>query len=336
MTTLVTGPGFLGGYVVRDLVADGDRVVCMSRAPSLDFLATILPAGSLVEVELLQGDIADLPRLLHIVRARGIDRIVHLAGLLYLPSEANPPLAERVHVQGTMNVFEAAALLGVEKVVWSSSVSVYGARSRAADGFIGDDSPLDPGSVYGSCKAFCERLAVAYAERYGLDITGLRLSAMYGHGKQLTVARGSALTWLDQLIDRPARGEGPCVVPSGDGSLDFQYVEDASRAVMLALAAQTPGGETFLTSGDFRPIRDAFAYVRSLLPAADMTLEPGGAILPAQSGPYRADAVREALGFTPRFSMEAGILQSIQTIRELEGLPPVVAPPTQGREEERV
>lgn len=321
MTTLVTGTGFLAGYVVRDLVAGGERAICMSRSPSRDFLSTVIAPDALAEVEVLQADITDLPRLLQIMRTRRVDRVVHLAGLLYHPSEENPPLAERVHVRGTINVFEAAAALGVGKIVWSSSVSVYGARSRGADGFISDDSPLDPDSVYGACKAMCERLAVAYAGRYGLDITGLRLSALYGYGKQQTVARGSGLKWLDQLIDRPARGEGPCVVPSGDGWLDFVYIEDAARAVMLGLAAATPGGETYLTTGDFRPVREAFDYVRSILPDADMTLEPGGAILAAQSGPYRAEAIGRAIGYEPQYTMEAGILKTIQTIRELEGLP---------------
>lgn len=323
MTTLVTGTGFLAGYVVRDLLAEGNRVVCVSRSASSRFFSTIIAPARLAGVELLQADVADFHRMLQIVKTRGVERVVHLAGLLYHPSQENPPLAERVHVQGTMNLFEIAAALDVRKIVWASTMSVYGVKSRDADGHISDDSPLDPDSVYGACKALCERMAVTYANRYGLDITGLRLSSLYGHGKQDTVARGSGLTWLDQLIDRPARGEGPCVVPSGDGWLDFLYVEDAAQAAMRALDARTPGGPSLLTAGDFRPVREAFEYVRSLLPGAEMTLEPGGAALAAQAGPYRAEAITRAIGWAPETTMEAGILRTIQTIRELEGLPPI-------------
>lgn len=322
MTTLVIGSGFVGAYVVRDIVVQGEDVVCYDIAANADYIEAVVMPKNMSKVSLVSADVTDLPRLLRTIREYKIRRIVHLAGLLSARSQENMPVAIKVNVQGTANVFEAASLLAVEKVVWMSSTAVFGPRSQNSDGMISNESPLDPTNIYGACKAFDEQLAIHYFRQYGVDSTGLRLSSVYGWGKFLTEARGTALTWLTELIDKPARQAGPSVVPYGDSEMDFLYIEDVARAVLLALDAKSSNGASYLISGDRRPVREAFECVRSLLPDAEMTLLPG--IRPIQHTIRFDDtATRQDLGYSPAVRMEEGLKRTIDMTRKSAGLPPI-------------
>jgi nucleoside-diphosphate-sugar epimerase len=232
-----------------------------------------------------------------------------------------------------VNMFEAAVQRKLERVVWASSINVFGARSVSDQGVINDESPVDPGTAYGSCKALLERLAQRYHENFGADVVGLRLSRVYGFGEHVKAGRGGGSSWLANLLEIPATGKGPAVVPFGDYSLDFQYVEDVSDAFVKALKHTDGGGETYLTNGDYRPISDAFAFVRELLPDADMMLLEGAAAAGLAPGAqinwahrYDSSRAEAELGIRTRYSMEAGIYRTIRAYREFAGLPEVHEP----------
>ena len=131
-------------------------------------------------------------------------------------------------------------------------------------------------------------------------------------------------------MEKPARGIGPTVVPFGDRSLDFHYIEDVSQSFLTALTSRDGGGQSFVTTGDYRPIREAFDFVRSVLPDARMELVEGGEAAGLQPGAqtnwaYRFDGAKakDVLGVEPRFSMEEGLHRTINAYRELDGLPAV-------------
>ena len=150
----------------------------------------------------------------------------------------------------------------------------------------------------------------------------------------MKAGRGGGNTWFSNLLENPARGIGPDIVPFGDKSLDFQYVEDVSRAFLAALASRDGAGESFLSGGDYRPIREAFACVRACLPDAAMELVDGAEAAGLQAGAqtnwaYRYDAskARTVLGLAPRYGMEEGLRRTIDAYRRREGLPPASRPP---------
>jgi UDP-glucose 4-epimerase len=321
MNYLVTGgTGFIGAYVVRDLVKSGDRVVCFDIAPNAQLLADVVPAAQLQGVTVVRGDVTDWSQLFHTLRQHRVDKIVHLASLLTSSSEANFPLALKVNCQGTNHVFEGAALLGLEKVVWASSVAVFGPRSIGADGIVLNDAPHDPQTVYGACKAYNEQMALHYARKYDLDVIGLRFTLVYGYGKTETVARGTGVGYLSELIDKPALGQGPCVVPYGDDQMDWLYVEDVARAIVLASQARKTRTKAFTVRGDLRRMREVFDYVRRLFPKAEMTLEPGRY---RQTWRFDGNVTRDEIGYAPEFTIEEGIKRNINMLRQRTGLPPV-------------
>jgi UDP-glucose 4-epimerase len=109
-------------------------------------------------------------------------------------------------------------------------------------------------------------------------------------------------------------------VPYGDDQMDWLYVEDVARAIVLASRAGKTRTKSFTVRGDLRPIREVFEYVRSLLPDADMTLLPGKY---RQVWQYDGRVARDELGYTPKFTIEEGIKRNINLLRVGAGLPPV-------------
>jgi nucleoside-diphosphate-sugar epimerase len=342
MAVMVTGTGFVGSYVVRDLLNAGEDVVLYGYfggsgrpasldLPDLKFLNHLVGGGLFDKVTAVVGDITDLSAIATAIERNDVRSVIHLASKVATASAANPISAIRVNAEGTANVFEAAARLKLDKVAWASTISVFGPKSVGPSGLITDDSAYDPHDVYGATKVLCEQMARSYYEIAGLDTTGLRLSRVYGFGEHVKADRGGGSAWLLRLLYDAAVGAGPSVVPFGDQNLDFHYVEDVADGLVRALRYRNGQGRSYLTHGDYRPVAEAFDFVRGLLPDADLTLATGNAGLPkghsvAWAWRYDASKAEADLGIRSRFSMEAGIYRTINQNRLLAGLPAIPEP----------
>lgn len=275
MNYLVTGgTGFVGAYVVRDLVREGHGVIVFDLAVNREYLQDVLSAGELRRAHLVAGDVTDLPALLRAMKDAAPERLVHLAATLGASSEVNPLRTLRVNCEGTINIFEAALTFNVEKVVWASSVAVFGAPNRRPPGEIANDAFHQPDGLYGACKAMNEQLGHHYRRRRGLDCTGVRFSLVYGYGKALTMARGTGVDFLYELIDKPALGQ-PGVVPHGDEILDWLYVEDAARAVVLASKALNNRSVGLNICGERSTVQGVATRLKYLVPEAQLEVQPG-------------------------------------------------------------
>ncbi|MCX8189029.1 MAG: NAD(P)-dependent oxidoreductase [Nitrososphaeria archaeon] len=122
------------------------------------------------DVEVVYGDIADFNSVLNAVK--GVDAIVHLAADARVEAEWNSVL--NTNIIGTYNVFEAARLCNVKKVVYASSNHACGTLINEKD-IVGPDAPIAPDSLYGVSKVFGEALAHYYFKKYGLSIICLRI-----------------------------------------------------------------------------------------------------------------------------------------------------------------
>lgn len=342
MSVLVTGVGFLGGYAVRDLLARGEDVVLYGylggdgtpdgELPEIPYLDMLTGAEIRERVAVVVGDIADLDALTRAAERHEVRKIMHFATMLPTAAELEPYSGVRVNVMGTANVFEVAARLRMEKVVCSSSQCVFGPRSVPPSGVVSDDSVFDPVWGYGAAKLMGEKLAQAYADSKGLDITSIRASRVYGFGEHVKLGRGGGSAWLANLLYKPAIGAGATKVPFGARSLDFLYIEDLSAAMLAALDFHEPeGAGCYLVTGDYRPIRDAVNFVRQLLPDAEIEVNdedielPRGATMNALV-PMDSGRASSAFGYRARHHMEAGVYETINRNRQLAGLPEIPKP----------
>lgn len=315
MNYLITGgTGFLGSYITKQLLEQGENVVLMSRSkPRANSMSEVLTPEQISAVQYAEGDIQDIVTLIHICQDHKIDMIIHPAGMLLAECEQNPIKAIQTNILGTLNVFEAARICGMKRVVWSSSNSSIGLVNHLPYEFIPNDAPHTPVTIYGKIKDFNEFMGDFYYEKYGLECIGLRYTVIYGKGRR----RGGA-NYIKYMLNDPALGI-PSVVDNGNDSPNFVYVEDAARATILATKIPYKRS-AYNVTGEFISMRDLKDYVLTLLPDAQIELLPGAMDI---AWKFDTSVEEEELGYKPEYGIKRGALLTINDVREGAGLPPV-------------
>src|ERR1700733_2315386 len=157
MTILVTGgAGFIGSRVTRKLLERGEKVVCLDLAPDAARFGQYPERESL---KIVRGDVTRFDDVVNAFACNKIDRVIHVAALVTTDIEADPRLGIRVNIDGTSNVFEACRYFGCKRVVYASSIAVYGDQSEHGDVEIDEDNLLRPSTLYGYSKQLNEIMA---------------------------------------------------------------------------------------------------------------------------------------------------------------------------------
>ena len=323
MTYLVTGgAGFIGSRVVRDLVREGEQVVVYDWFPETDGLERLLDREEIeTRVRIVHGDVTDYPHLVRTIRDNDIETIVHMAAMMLLEVNANPLRGVRVNCEGTVSIFEAARFLGVKKVVWPSSGSVFGPPDMYDEEYIPNDAPHFPQNIYGAAKSFDEFVAAYYVDRYKLDITALRLVMVYGYGQK----HGRTARIIRELVCNPATGKPGKVPAAGDNVLGWTYVDDAAAAIVTACKVQNPPSKAYSVRGEIRTVQEIADYVAGLVPTADITLLAleKSASHTIMTCKYDMTRIEEDLGYHPQWTMHQGIKETMNEARREQGLPPL-------------
>lgn len=232
---VIGGAGLIGSHVVDQLLATDVKEViifdnfCRGR---MDNLKNALqdPRCKIFEDG---GDILHLDILNRAMQ--GIDGVFHLAAVWLLQCHEYPETAFDVNVKGTFNVITAAIKNKVQRVVYSSSASVYG---DAIETPIHEDHPYNNFTFYGATKIAGEHFFKSLGHRYGLNWVGLRYMNVYGPRQDY---QGAYIAVMHKILDRIEKGERPLVFGDGSQCYDFIYVEDIARANLLAMQADASG-----------------------------------------------------------------------------------------------
>lgn len=316
MKFLVTGgTGFIGWRVVRSLLERSLPVVVAEQNVNHKVLDR-LPGAEVCELDIADASAVDDVFSAH----KDITHGIHLAYLMSAEVEANPGRGVQVNLAGMVNLFESAVRHKLERLVITSSETVYGAsQSPYGNRPVMEDDYCGPQHhffTYGVMKILNEFMARKYLERHGLSVVATRPPVVFGHGRK----RGSVL-WAETFATAPALGQ-PVTLPFPSANRDtWLYVDDcAEQLVRLALRpslshfAYNNGGEC--VSG--AQLADC---VRHWIPDAEIGFDesnPPTPLIDWQDG----TRLTEEIQFTPRPLLE-GVRAHINEARAAAKLQPV-------------
>jgi dihydroflavonol-4-reductase len=246
MRLLVTGgTGFIGSHLAMEGRRRGAEVVVLGlddRPEEQANIALLNGAG----VEIVAGSITDAARCAEAVR--GTTHIFHLA-VAMREGGRRDEFFERINLDGTRNLLEAAATTGVQRFVYCSTIGIYGHR---APGVTQEDSPRAPGNIYEQTKVAGEQLVRVFAATRGLPVVILRPADVYGPRDQR----------LLKLFRGVSRGSFP-LFGSGDGRRHMVYVDDVVSAFFKACDRDQAIGESMIVAGpEVCTLRELIEVVR--------------------------------------------------------------------------
>lgn len=220
------GAGFIGSHLVDALLAYGARRVFVIDDLRTGYTHNV-PHDD--RVELVEEDFSTIGRRTLCAALRDSDVVYHLAAVKHQGVTHDPSTVIEVNIGGSARLFTEAASNSIEKVVFTSSLYAHGRMQ--GDPMREEDRP-EPSTVYGITKLAGEHLLRSAAIRSGLRTTSLRLFFVYGPRQY---ARGGYKSVIIRSFQRMLADEPPVVRGDGEQSLDYVYVADVVRALILSL-----------------------------------------------------------------------------------------------------
>ena len=232
----IGGAGFIGSHVVDLLLKeDVGKVIIydnFSRG-TIENLKEALkdPRCIIFDIggDILQTDILDEAVKLS-------DAVIHLAAVWLLQCQDFPRTAFDVNIRGTFNVLESCVKNNIERLIYSSSSSVYGNAIKKP---MNEDHPYNNHTFYGATKIAGEHMFKSFHRRYGLKGVALRFMNVYGPRQLYNSVYTSVII---RVLDNIKKGISPIVYGDGSQSFDFTNVLDTSRSNIVALKSDVPFG----------------------------------------------------------------------------------------------
>jgi UDP-glucose 4-epimerase len=296
MRFLITGAaGFLGTPLANRLVGEGHNVV------GLDDLSTGSPDRLSPKVNFIRGDVNDRPKLWSLLQE--VDCVYHLAARVIVPeSILYPREYTQVNVGGTVSLMEAMRDVGVRRVIFISSGSIYGNQSIQP---LKETARPNPRSPYAVSKLSAEYYVRTIGDLWGIETVCLRVFNAYGPGQRLPPSYAPVIPYF--LHQATQNGT---IVIHGDGSQsrDYVYVDDAVEAMVNAAIAPKANHLIInVGSGVETSVNEVIKLV------LDATGQSPEIILNAQheGGPSRMcadiDLAKTKLSYKPHISLQEGL-----------------------------
>jgi UDP-glucose 4-epimerase len=303
---VIGGMGFIGSRIVRSLVKFGEEVVVVGRHPTLHRLGEVAE-----KIKVIQGDKTSIDQVFDWIATYKISKIIDASSELEAESERVPYSATKINLIGTLNVFEAARITGIKRVVWASSLAVYGDKKRAGGLPQNEESLNNPVTVYGACKYYGEFMANLYNARWDMDIVSLRPSSIYG-----PMRASGATGWLTDVVKLPLLGEVVDIPVGPNETTNFCFVDDCAEAFVRC--CQYKGDrlshEIYYIGGFKASIRELMEEVRKYIPGAEARYQGNPIYYIDQIDNSR---IVQDLGFELKYDLAAGVKEQVLRQRAL-------------------
>jgi UDP-glucuronate 4-epimerase len=295
-TAFITGAtGFLGQWITRRFLESGWRVAAFDRV--LDFERPHPVFGPLPTkgITWMCGDIADPAGVERAVAQVAPNVIIHLAAALIPLCRAQPALAASVNVTGHINIFEAARLHRVPRVIYASSVA---SRSRGASGRLM--------STYGTFKLWSEEYSASYFEQFGVSSIGLRPDIVYGPGRQ-----AGETAFVNAAIADVASGRKHQI--SRRWSMRLEHVEEVADVFFRCATAQFEGAFGSDITADSTTECDLVSALKQAV--EDCHVSCGSSAFCMTSPPAERTQILSIIGDWPHIPLAEGVRRTIAQIR---------------------
>lgn len=300
-TALITGvAGFIGSNLADRLIAEGFRVIGIDDL-SFGVLEQV-PSG--VEFHKFDIQSSEIDPLFS-----GVDAVFHLAAKNCIADcQADPVSTAAINVTGTVRVFEAARRGRAGKVIYAESSSLYEGSSV----FPTPEDEVRPQSFYACSKFASMAFAEAFQRFHDMRMTALRYFCVYGPRQDY---RRTIPPLMSAFILSLLRGQRPTIFGTGEKRRDFIYVDDVNDFHIQCLTDHRTDGRTFnLGSGQNYSVREIFLAIENVLGTGILPLYKND--LPGEAQITLADiAAAREVGWTPKVSINEGLLRSIEYIR---------------------
>ncbi len=296
------GAGFIGSTLVRTLLKQGGQVAVIDnllsgREKNLEEVRD--------RIDLHVVDIRDGAAIAPVMKSA--DTVFHLAAIPSVPRSIDDPRpSHEVNIDGTFEVFTAAANAKVRRVVYAASSSAYGDSETLPKI---ETMPANPKSPYAVQKYVGELYASVFSSCFGLETVALRFFNVYGPRQDPSSAYSGILSlFMKHLI---ARTE-PTIFGDGEQSRDFTYVEDVAGLCLKAANAPGVAGKMFNAGNGGRYTLNQIWSMLQKMEGVEIGVKFG----PPRAGDVRhsmADttAAKAELGHAPQFSIEEGLRKTL-------------------------
>jgi UDP-glucose 4-epimerase len=302
---VIGGAGLIGSHTVDRLLGEdvGQIIIYDNFVRGTEGNIEAALKDPRVKVFEIGGDICQTDILNQALK--GADGVFNFAALWLLQCHDFPRSAFHVNVEGAFNVLEACVNQGIQRLVYSSSASVYG---DAVSEPMAEDHPFNNTNFYGATKIAAEAMTRAYHHRYKLPFVGLRYMNVYGPRQDY---RGAYIAVIMKMLDNLDKGIAPSVYGDGSQAYDFVYVGDCAEANVCAMKADTVD-EFYNVGTGIRTTVKELAEMILELTGSDLSInyEPAGlTFVKNRIGcPKKAES---QIGFKSRVSLRDGLLQLI-------------------------
>jgi len=263
----------------------------------------------------------DLPGIISALRDNDCDRIIHLAAFLGEEVQRRPYSGVRLNFMGTVNVFEAARLEHVSRVIFPSSGTVYLGSLGEGVKQIDESIPMNPPSVYAATKASCEFMGRAYAKRYGFEFICLRYTGGL-YGPSPAALKATREIAIQQMIRAAVKGEA-AQISWPYGPAEILYGKDAAKGTVLAALKDKFKDTLFhIGNADMVSGEDILGAIRKAFPGCSIELKKTTNPMPYPDSRLSSDfsRAREQLGYEPDYPIDKAVVDYGATLKRLENL----------------
>ena len=311
MRTLITGgTGFIGSQVARVLAERGERPIIF------DINDRQVPFKGIEDkVTIVKGDVSNYSHVFNVIQQYGIDVIYHLGSMLSVPSDADPWSSFRVNAQGGFHVLEAARILGVKKVTFSSTLATYGLDIR--EEVVDDYSLQRPNLFYGCTKVFVELMGRFYRRKFGIDFRAVRYPAIIGPG----VKTPGVVQYYPWAIEHAYRGLPFKIWVTPEFRASAMYYKDAALGIIQCAEAPRENIKmvVYILGAIFLSAQELVDHIKKFIPGARLEFEPDMKILEVikhLQKPTDDRCAREEFGWVSQYPIERTIQDFIKELRE--------------------